>query len=61
MDQTAEDGKRPLFMAAQNGHHAAVRALLDAGASVNEAAAHSGATPLLMAAMRGHLQVSCHA
>ncbi len=32
------DGATPLYVASQNGHVDAVRALLDAGAAVNQAA-----------------------
>jgi ankyrin repeat protein len=42
-----------LHIAAQNGHEAMVRALIEAGAGVNKAR-DDGATPLLIAAQRGH-------
>ena len=42
----------PLFTAAQKGHEAVVRALIEAGADINKA--DDGATPLFMAAQDGH-------
>jgi hypothetical protein len=45
-----------LFIAAQNGHKAVVRALIKAGADVNKAM-DNGWTPLLIAAQNGHQAV----
>ena len=47
------DGATPLFVAAQQGHDAVVRALLDAGAD-KDLADNDGATPLFVAAENGH-------
>ena len=44
---------RPVFLAAKNGHEAAVSALLVAGADKN-AVNEKGATPLLIAVKNGH-------
>ena len=51
-----ETGDTPLYIAAQQGHLDAVRALVDAGASVDQAV-DDGATPLCIAAEDGHLEV----
>ena len=44
-----DDGVTPLFIAAEEGHEAVVRALIEAGADVNKAT-DDGETPLFMAA-----------
>ena len=46
----------PLLIAAHDGRLAEVRALLAAGASVNQAM-EDGATPLFISAQQGHLDV----
>jgi ankyrin repeat protein len=45
-----------LYVAAQFGHEAVVRALIRSGAHVNKAT-HDGATPLRISAEDGHLEV----
>ncbi len=47
----------PLYVAAQNGHFALVKALVKAGAAVNQARG-DGATPLSIAAQKVHLAVA---
>ena len=47
------DEKGLLFIAAQKGHEAVVRALIEAGADVNKAK-NNGVTPLYIAAQDGH-------
>ena len=47
------DEKGLLFMAAEMGHEAVVRALIEAGADVNKAS-NDGVTPLVIAAGLGH-------
>ena len=43
----------PLYIAAEFGHEAVVRTLMEAGADVNKAT-DDGVTPLYMAAYKGH-------
>lgn len=57
---SADDRHRALALAAQLGHAALVRRLLDAGEDPNRynpAAAHAHATPLHQAVWHGHLEV----
>ena len=49
-----EDGATPAFIAAQQGHVAAIRVLHEFGADLNKSKA-DGATPVLIAAQRGHV------
>ena len=43
----------PLLCAAQNGHEAIVRALMELGADINKAR-DDGVTPLYIGAQKGH-------
>ncbi len=53
----AEDGGvTPLYMAAEQGHEAAVRALVELDADINKAI-DVGATPLYVAALQGYLAI----
>ena len=45
LNETEDNGGRPLYMAAQNGHEAVARVLIEAGVDINEAK-DSGVTPL---------------
>ena len=48
----------PLLFAARQGHLDAVKALLDAGADVNQVSEGDNTTPLLMAIINGHFDLA---
>ena len=52
-DEATDDGVTPLFLAAQVGHEAVVRALIEAGVDVNKAK-DIGATPLYATSQVGY-------
>lgn len=54
----AKGGMTPLLHAARQGHVEAVRALLDAGADINQTGAGDEVSPLLMAAINGQFDVA---
>src|SRR5262249_17503707 len=53
-----QGGLTPLTIAARQGHLDAVRALLDAGADLNQSSAGEGVTPLLIATINGQFDVA---
>jgi ankyrin repeat protein len=52
-----DKGETPIWRASANGHLGTVKALCEAGADVNQAAALDGSTPLFMASQMGHSSV----
>lgn len=55
---TVSGGMTPLLLAARDGRLAAARALLDAGAPLNQPSAGDQSTPLLMAIINGHFDAA---
>ena len=55
INMTDRNGNTPLYMAAENGHHEVVAALINARAV--DLAEKDGSTPLYMAAENGHHEV----
>jgi len=54
----AQGGLTPLLLAAREGHIESVRALLDAGADVNQVSAGDRTSPLLIATINGHFDLA---
>ena len=54
----AQGGLTPLLLAAREGHAESVRALLDAGADVNQVSAGDKTSPLLIATINGHFDLA---
>ena len=54
----AQGGLTPLLLAAREGHVDAVKALLDAGADVNQVSAGDRTSPLLIATINGHFDLA---
>jgi uncharacterized protein len=54
----AQGGLTPLLLAAREGHIESVRALLDAGADVNQVSAGDKTSPLLIATINGHFDLA---
>ena len=55
---SAQGGLTPLLLAAREGHIDSVRALLDAGADVNQVSAGDKTSPLLIATINGHFDLA---
>jgi ankyrin repeat protein len=55
---TISGGMTALLLAARDGRQAAARALLDAGADINQPSAGDNTTPLVMAIINGHFDVA---
>ncbi len=55
---TVTGGMTALLIAARDGHQEAVRALLEAGASLNQASASEQSSPLVIAICNGHYEVA---
>jgi len=56
-EDLCESGIRPLLLATNSGSEAAVRALVEAGASVDVAHSGNGVTPLIAAAATGNVEM----
>jgi ankyrin repeat protein len=56
INKADDDGVTPLYIAAELGQEAIVRALIEAGADVNKAT-DNGWTPLSIAAQEGHTAI----
>ncbi len=54
----AQGGLTPLLLATREGHADAVRALLDAGADINQLSAGDRTSPLLIATINGHFDLA---
>jgi ankyrin repeat protein len=54
----AHGGLTALLLAARDGHHETVMALLDAGANINQSSAGDRTTPLLIATINGHFDLA---
>ncbi|MBM3558879.1 MAG: ankyrin repeat domain-containing protein, partial [Alphaproteobacteria bacterium] len=54
----AHGGLTALLLAARDGHHDTVMALLDAGADINQPGAGDRTTPLLIATINGHFALA---
>ena len=54
----AQGGLTPLLLAAREGHVESVKALLDAGADVNQVSAGDKTSPLLIATINGHFDLA---
>ena len=54
----AQGGVTPLLLAAREGHLESVRALLDAGADVNQVSAGDRTSPLLIATINGQFDLA---
>jgi ankyrin repeat protein len=55
---SAQGGLTPLLFAARQGHVDAVKALLDAGADINQVSAGDKTSPLMMAVINGHYDLA---
>ena len=54
----AQGGLTPLLLATREGHADAVRAMLDAGADINQLSAGDRTSPLLIATINGHFDLA---
>src|SRR6185295_12581021 len=54
----AQGGLTPLLLATRDGHTAAVQALLNAGADINQVSAGDRTSPLLIATINGHFDLA---